>query len=349
MPDALPTDWQLASDEVEGAFTAAVPAGWRHRVRLLRRGQAVHTLVEAASPSERTSMFAGDPSIPPHVEPGAFPPPPGYAVHPFVPVDGFLPGWIGRAFGALPGFAPGPMAPYPPLAEAVYRAAVASGAPSPYVTAARADVGWDGPIGRVRGVILATCTRFGGMWVADVHGVTSVDDPGAFVPALLRMVTSRAATRATAEAQLRERRAAAAAHTEAMRGLDRNAAVLRGMHASAMEGIRASSAAHAARMEDLHAAADLQARRPDWTDAVGRAHADGEARDDAMHRRFLNLVAGEETVVDPEGQVHQVEEGFDRYFRRRRDGAWVGIRGDRDLSGMPGIDPADFDEARIRR
>jgi hypothetical protein len=43
-----------------------------------------------------------------------------------------------------------------------------------------------------------------------------------------------------------------------------------------------------------------------------------------------------------EGHTHQVADGYDRYFRRQSDGTWIGTRNDRDLRGLPGVDPNDL-------
>lgn len=69
---------------------------------------------------------------------------------------------------------------------------------------------------------------------------------------------------------------------------------------------------------------------------------------DDPHRRFLNMIAEERTVVDAEGQTHQIAAGYDRYFRRRSDGMWIGTHGDRDLRGVSGINPDDFEEMKIK-
>ena len=69
---------------------------------------------------------------------------------------------------------------------------------------------------------------------------------------------------------------------------------------------------------------------------------------DNAHRRFLNSIVEERTVIDGEGNTHQVADGYDRYFRRRSDGAWIGTRGHRGLSDMPGVNPDDYEEGKSK-
>ena len=53
-------------------------------------------------------------------------------------------------------------------------------------------------------------------------------------------------------------------------------------------------------------------------------------------------------MVDGEGNTHQVADGYDRYFRRRSDGAWIGTRDHRDLHDIPGVNPSDYEEVKIK-
>ena len=82
-------------------------------------------------------------------------------------------------------------------------------------------------------------------------------------------------------------------------------------------------------------------------DAAHQSRMDTSASDDA-HRRFINTLREERTVVDREGNTHQVADGYDCYFRRRSDGAWIGTRDHRGLNEVPGVNPDDYDEAKIK-
>ena len=70
---------------------------------------------------------------------------------------------------------------------------------------------------------------------------------------------------------------------------------------------------------------------------------------DDAHCRFVNAIVEERTVIDGEGNTHQVADGYERYFRRRSDGAWIGTRDHRDLSDVPGVNPSDYEEVKLKR
>jgi hypothetical protein len=102
-----------------------------------------------------------------------------------------------------------------------------------------------------------------------------------------------------------------------------------------MASLHASHEAHNAAWQSQQAAQDAA------------HHAQVHSSDDA-HRRFLNAITEERTVIDSEGNTHQVADGYDRYFRRRSDGAWIGTRDQRDLRDVPGVNPDDYEEAKIK-
>ena len=178
--------------------------------------------------------------------------------------------------------------------------------------------------------------------------VDALDPFAAFVPALLEMVASQRATPAMHQRQMQERASNAARHQAIMQSLATNAAILRSNHQSNMANLHTLAASHQAHMANLHQAAD--ARNASWqAEQAARdgAHAARMQAPDDGHRRFLNLIAEERTVVDAEGNRHQVQDGFDRYFRRRSDGTWIGTKDQRDLRGLPGVNPDEFDEAQV--
>lgn len=337
-PAADPAAWERVTDP-DGAFTVFVPRGWTHRAWLQYNGAHPHGLVTATD--GRTSLFLSDPRLPMFVAPGGFPSP-GAVVRPYTSVEHFLPEYVQGRFGALPGFRIVGMRPEPDLFQLVGEGLSRAGATQLWVTAGRLGFEHDGG----RAVVIASCASLGGVWFADVHGVHTDGDPDAWVPALIGMLATRAATPETHRRQMQERAASAAQHAATMASLSQSAAFLRQSHASSMAAIDQSARAHHQRMDDLHASHD--AANAAWSAQQARYDAPAPPEDEG-HRRFLNLIAGERTVVDPDGHPRQVEDGYDRYFRRRSDDAVIGVRGDRDLSGLPGIDPADFDELRVRR
>ena len=53
-------------------------------------------------------------------------------------------------------------------------------------------------------------------------------------------------------------------------------------------------------------------------------------------------------MIDGEGNTYQVADGYDRYFRRRTDDTWIGTRSHRDLSGLSGVNPDEYEEVKIK-
>lgn len=349
-PSADPQAWETIVDP-EQMFTIAAPRGWQSRAWVKRDGPIPHQLVTAASPDGATALFLGDPTIPHFMEPAAvtFGPPPGMVVRPYTSIEHFLPGYVQQRFGGLPGFQPGPMAPSPELSRLVGQKLQRSGAAQVWVAAGRIALSFEEGPRRVQALLFAYSASIGAIWMVEVYGISTLGDPEPFAAALLEMVASRQATPAMQQRQMQERAMSAAQHQATMSMLDQNAAILRASHQQNMATLQGMATSHQAHMAQLHASHD--AHHAAWQGQQAAQDAAHQARmhapDDA-HRRFLNTIAEERTVIDGEGNTHQVADGYDRYFRRRVDNTWIGTRNHRDLSGLPGVNPDDYEEVRIK-
>lgn len=344
--------WVSVLDEAEQSFTIDLPAGWRNRAWLVRRGRAVTPMATATRPDGGLALFTGDPSLPTFIEPGAALWPTEHVVQPPTSVEHLAPVWAQRRFGGLPGFAIRGMAPFPPLLRALEARMARAGGALTWATAGRLALSFDDPAGRVDAVALVATYGLAPLWFAEVHGVTASGDPEAGVAMLLHVVDSQRATPAASQRAAQERAASAAAHRATMAMIDQNTAILQANHRQNMANLQASAAAHQAHMASIHAAHD--AAHEAWrdrqaSDAAQHASAVHRVRDDEGHRRFLNAIAEESTVVDARGDVHQVPAGYDRYFYRASDGTFIGTRSHEDLRGRPGIDPSQFEEVAIKR
>lgn len=356
---ADPAAWELVTDQT-GTFQVELPRGWQSRAWVVPTPAMKYPMVAATSPDQRTTLFSGDAEIPMFLDPAAagFGPPPGMVVRPPVPAPQFLTEWVEYRHGGREGFRVRGLREEPVLVEQAARAAERSGIRPDWVTGARLDAEFaDGP-GVVAAVFLATTTGMGGMWFAQVHGVLSAGDPGEFVAALLRLVASAQSTPAERQRQQAERMASAAQHQATMAMIDQNTMMMTAQHQQNMANIAASSAAHQAAMTARQQSFD--AGVDSWRDqqaAADGAHADamaglrgGGAGPSAGDPQldFLNAIREERTVLDAEGQAHQVEAGADRYYHNRHTDTWVGLQDNEDVVEATGGNRADYEEGTIQ-
>jgi hypothetical protein len=349
-PSVAPQAWETIPD-AEQVFTLWMPLGWRNRAWVHQAGPVPHQLATAESPSGETALFLGDPTIPQFIEPSPFlfDLPPGAVVRPYASIEHFLPAYAQQRFGGLPGFRWGAMAPSPELFQLVGQMLQRSGATQVWLTAGRLAFSFDEGPRRVQALLFGSSTRIAPCWLAEVHGISTAGDPEAFAPALLEMLASRRTNPAILQRQLQERALSAAQHHATMAMIHQGTAILQANHQQNMARLQGMAASHQAHMASLHSSHDAHnaAWQSQQTAQMAAHSAQVHASDDG-HRRFLNAIAEERTVVDGEGNTHQVADGYDRYFRRRSDGAWIGTRDHRDLRDIPGVTPDDYDEAKIK-
>ncbi|WPB79623.1 hypothetical protein KYC5002_10760 [Archangium violaceum] len=351
-PSVAPQMWETLSD-AEQVFTVAMPRGWRNRAWFQSNGAFPHQLATAESPTGGTTLFLGDSTIPLFTEPAAamFGSQPGTVVRPYTSIEHFLPAHAQYRFGGLPGFRWGSMVPSPELFQRVSQSFQRAGAAQAWVTAGRLTFSFDEGPRRVQAILFGSCTSLGQVWMAEVHGITTVGDPESFVPALLEMLDSRRTNPAILQRQLQERARSAAQHQATMSMLDQGAARLRANHQQNMATLQGMAASHQAHMASLHES--HEAHNAAWRnqqmaqDAAHHARMHTSTSDDT-HRRFLNTITEERTVIDGAGNTYQVADGYDRYFRRRSDGAWLGTRDHRGLNDIPGVNPDDYEEVKIK-
>lgn len=332
-------EWDTITDQTQ-TFMVAIPRGWQHRVWLVPTPALKHTLAVATSPDGATQLQTGDPSLPMFMEPGAvtFGVPPGMAARPGMPARQLLPEWAHYRYGANPTFRPGALAEVPSALEPIYASVRRAGVQLAWATSARLDYTATESGRDVHGVLLMTTHSFGPMWVAQVHGVESTGDAEPFVPMLLQMVSSLRFTELEQQRQAQARMASAAQHQATMSNIAANTAMMQANHQQNMANIAASGYAHQARMANLQAGYDAQ----------NAAWRDQQAGSDAQQQDFVNTIREERTVIDAYGEAHQVQAGFDRYFYRRHDGTMIGLEAHQQLSDVPGINPADYEELRIQ-
>ncbi|MDY7233147.1 hypothetical protein [Hyalangium rubrum] len=349
-PSAAPQAWEMITD-AEQVFTLAMPRGWRNRAWVQRNGPIPHQLATTESPDGETALFLGDPTIPQFCEPSAamFGLQPGTVVQPYTSIEHFLPSYAQHRFGGLPGFRLGAMAPSPELFQWTGQALQRAGATQMWITSGRLSFAFDEGPRRVQALLFGSSVSLRPIWMVHVYGITTVGDPEAFAPALLEMLTSLRTNPAILERQQQERARSAAQHQATMAMINQGTAILQANHQQNMATLRGMAANHQAHMASLHEshAAHNAAWQSQQASQAAAHHAQMHTSDDS-HRRFLNAISEERTVIDGEGNSHQVADGYDRYFRRRSDGSWIGTRDHRDLRDIPGVNPNDYEEVKIK-
>jgi hypothetical protein len=338
-PDVDPSAWEVATDP-EGAFTVQVPRGWRRSLGVARNGASVREIIRLQGPD--AEMFVGDPNLPVFVEPGGWPPA-GAVIRPYTSIERLLPEYAHGAYAGRPGYRPVGIQPEPALYQFHQQRLAAAGLPGG-ATAARLRFDHDGGAT----VLLGAAVSLGPIWSFDVAGATA-RTPDDWVPALLAVMASRRTTPTMQQRFDSERAASAAAHQATMAQIQQQTSFMAQQHAARMQDLHASAAAHQSRMTDLHASFD--AANAAWADRQASLDT-SPTSSDAGHRAFVEAIAGERTVVGPGGDAVRVPDGYDRYFRNRHDGSWVGLRAHEDLSDAlrgTGVDPSYYDEWSVRR
>lgn len=164
--------------------------------------------------------------------------------------------------------------------------------------------------------------------------MTTWGDPTRYVPTLEAIAGSY-------ETNPAWRREQQAKHQERMAQIEAFGRQSAAQHQRNMAALQQSARLHQERMRALLAAGD----------ASMQSYRDRMAADDAQHRRFLNYVNDERTVVDSSGRTFQVDDTYQRYFVNKHDGSYVGGDATMDPEALRalGLDPGDFEEVKIVR
>lgn len=355
----------------EGAFTLLLPRGWENHAVMVRPTGSPRSLISSRRPDGAVYLFSGDLRLPVFAEPGTgmfSGLPLGTPEQHFTPAEPFFRHYLQQLYAGAPGFRIAGAAPCGPLEELAHREANRLGL-QPRSTSICLPFEYTDPQSGlpVRGRIYGLTLSFGNIWAPEVSGILTwgADDPAAYERLWFEIARSRQENpqwRAL-QNQAHQQRMAQIAwdHQNTMQQMQAN-------HQDNMAWLQQSAESHQARMDNLHTAADAQmqgwyaqqatgdAAHRSYLDtlngqtsaAPGRRAPDG----DWNHRRFLNTVTEQETVVGPDGSTYQVEAGHERYYRHKRDDTYLGTDNftERDdLRRRFGVNPDDYEEVRIRR
>ena len=366
------------TDPNEGAFTVQLPRDWQNQAHMLRPHGTPRSMVTSQSPDGAVFLFLGDPQLPAFTVPtpgmyGGFPMPnldPMSQVHPYVPAEPFFQGQLQQRYGHMPGYRILGSTPCPDREQEAVAEAQRNGV-NAYATACSLSFEYAAGTashGLVRGRLHGLTVCYGTIWVPDVGGVLTSDgsDPADYDGLWFRIsktcrtnpqwqqLQNQGHAQKMAQIQMN--------HQSAMHQLQSN-------HQQNMGGIQQSAQSHQARMDAINAAGDAQLQG--WYNqqtAGDAAHQDfmntlhaqntampgaaGGGEEDFSHRRFVNYVSEQETVVGADGATYQVETGHERYFRHKHDNTYVGADSTTerdDLQARFGVNPDDYEEVRIKR
>jgi hypothetical protein len=317
-----------------------MPQGWKNRTALVQVYHMKRPLVTAMNPRGDTFLFLGDPQMPGFALPSSqfnFNDP-LLKTAPFTPAKEFFTNYLTQKFGRLPEFRILGAGPNPRL-DKINRASMQRlGLTGEFTTVLIAfDYRDNGRL--IRSLVNGTTFRNGSVWVADLSGISSTDDPIKYHGLLLQMSESfRMNPRWQAEQRAQSQRR----HEATMALIEAGTAAMTRRHEANMAAIQASSARHQQRMAALQASGD--ARLNAWKQQ--------QAQSDASQERFLNYIKGENTVVSGSGATSQVQAGQDRYFRNKTDNTYIGTDSTKELEDLRkiwGLNPDDYENVKIRR
>jgi hypothetical protein len=335
------------TEPAEQAYTLKMPEGWKNQAALVQVYDQKRALITAVAPGGDTFLFLGDPQMP------AFSvPTPGFdsdnpvaksfpllKTASYTPAKEFFTDYLQKKFGKLPEFRIVGTAPNPRLEKLTRAAAERQGVNNADISTVLIAFDYRDNGKLIRSMVNGLTLRMGTVWIADVNGVSTTDDPAKYNDLLLQMAES---LKSNPEWQARQRALSQQRHEATMAMIQSNTEAMTRRHQANMAAIQASAARHQQRMASLQAAGD--ARLNAWKEQ--------QAQNDASHQGFLNYIKGENTVANSSGATFQVEAGQDRYFRNKSTNAFVGTDSTKELEDLRkiwGLNPDDYEDVKVRR
>jgi hypothetical protein len=330
----------------ENAFTIQMPEGWKNKAAVVQVYDQKRPVATSTAPDGNTFLFWSDPQMPGF----SIPTPQMNANTPFAnmnpllkisdykPAKQFFTEYLTKKFGKLPDFRIVGTAPNPRLENIMLAEAQKRGM-SAKVTATMIAFDYRDNDKLIRSMINGVTMKVGGIWIADLNGVSTNGDPTQYNDLLLQVSRSYKSNPAWQEKQ---REISRQRHEATMAMIRANTVAMTRRHEANMAWIQNSMARHNQRMASLHAAGDAQMA----------AWKDRQAQSDASHERFLNYVKGEETVVNSSGVASQVQAGQGTYFLHKTNNTYVGMDSTKELEDLRkvwGLNPDDYEQGTIKR
>lgn len=336
-------DWETKTDPVEQAFSIELPKGWKNDAYLKRKDIITIPMATSESLDGTVAMFYGDAKIPTFIEPQYLMPhqqnDPNVRGQTYTPAEQFMPGYLKSRFGKLPGFQITGVTDQPDLVAKNREKAQEAGINLPQLDSVRVDFTYNEGGKTRQGAVYGTTASVGIIWMASVAGIVSNEKPLQYKDTLFHIIWSQ---KTLPEWKEKERQMAAdrqRQHEYAMAQIARNTQQLQINHQNNMATLQGMAARHQLRMDAIHAAGD----------ASMAAYKARDIASDNNHRGFLNYITEQNTVGTSSGQTFQVDNKYDRYYFNKSDNSYIGLNGGTNLNDLQGVNPGDYEEAKIIR
>jgi hypothetical protein len=325
-------------DPVEDSFTVEVPEGWDSVAYSSGAFDVHRNVVSTVSPDGKTVMFVGDPRIPFYWEPSsvtdifrqtvdAFD---FYEIQQFQPSESYVPDYVTRKFGELPGFEITSVGPEPELLAQLEKSLIEGAGFS--ATAAEVRFTYEASGTPINAIVVGWALSGGQAWTTDVYGLATDRNPDDYRPMLDAMASS---VTTTPEWSARSQ----ANHEQTMAQIQAFGEELTRQHNANMAWIQQSAAAHQSRMQAIWAQGD----------ASMQSYYDRMDSMDHTQRDFLNYINEEETVSGGSTGTRQVATGATNYWVNKYDGTYVGGDinfGESQLREI-GLNPDDYEQVTV--
>ncbi len=328
-----PVKWVAVADMTENSFSLNMPAGWTNAALLHRIHESPRSLVTTVSPDKSTVIYLGDPRLPVYTIPGSgfeepyrqfnikYP----YQVAPYVTAATYFSDYLKQHFGQIEGFRIIEKFDNQPLLE-LQRKELQKLKLNAEITNASYRFVYTSKGRTIHGELNGTVVSFGKMWLPEVGGFCTAGDPKDAAGMMVKMMQSK-------ETNPRWQQAQNAKHQQTMAEIEQNTQRMTQQHQQNMANIQRSAAAHQQRMSNLQQAAD--ARNEQWRR--------NQAAQDVQHEKFLNVIKGEHTVRDSEGNTYQVDNSQEKYFIDKTNNTYIGTDATKTLDDLRQIQHINID------
>ncbi len=339
---AQPQGWVSVHEMMENSFSIDMPKGWVNAALLHRLHESPRALITSVSPDKKTVIYMGDPRLPVYTLPGSgldvpyrqlnikYP----YQIANHVSAETYFSDYLRKYFGKMEGFRIVEKFDNRPLLELMQKEKEKTNVNVDVSTVSyRFEYISNGRT--IHGELNGAVISLGQMWIPEVSGFCTAGDPKDLSVKMIKMMKSKVNNPRWVEAQN-------AKHQQTMASIEQNTQRMTQQHQQRMADMQRNAAAHQQRMADLQQAAD--ARNEQWRR--------NQAAQDVQHEKFINVIRGEHTVQDSEGNTYQVDNNHDKYFVDKTNNTYIGTDATKtldDLRQIKHINIDNFENVQIIR